>query len=311
MTALPDPTAPNANAEQALDWFTRLRDESLSDVERAAYAAWLRVPGNAQAYAEVERLWQQLELPAQRVAKAQRHSPRHSRAPRYAVAASLLVAVTVGWLALPWLQRMGSDYTTRVGERQDIALADGSHLRLDSDSVVDVDVHGPTRRVRLRQGRLFAEVTHDGRPFVVEVGDAQVRVLGTQFTVGRHADEDEVVLLSGSVDVSVADHRQRLSPGQQLRVRGQRLEAPRPVDTERALAWRDGQLRARDLPLGQVLETLTRYQGKRLVLLDGAVARRSVSGSFNLDQPDAALDALLSQQHLQAHSVLGRWVIVR
>ena len=39
--------------------------------------------------------------------------------------------------------------------------------------------------------------------------------------------------------------------------------------------------------------------------------QRLISGSFNLDQADSALDALLSSQKLQANSLAGRWLIVR
>ena len=92
---------------------------------------------------------------------------------------------------------------------------------------------------------------------------------------------------------------------------GERLDAPQTVDAERLLAWRDGQLRVRDVPLQQVLEQLATYKGARLVLLNEAAGQRRVSGSFNLDQADSALDALLSSQKLRADALLGHWIIVR
>ncbi|NER66603.1 hypothetical protein G3436_25525, partial [Pseudomonas sp. MAFF212427] len=114
----------------------------------------------------------------------------------------------------------------------------GSRLRLGQRQRGGHRPRRATRTVRLRQGRVFAEVVHDGRPFVVEVDDARVQVLGTRFSVSR-GEQDEVVLLSGSVEVSTASQRQRLSPGQRLTLHGEQLDAPHAVDAERLLAWRD------------------------------------------------------------------------
>lgn len=295
--------------QQALDWFTRLRAENLGSDERAAFEAWRLQAQNARAYAEVEQLWQTLELPAHRVRKADRAKAK--RWPRYAAAACLLLAAGAAWLTVPALQGLGSDYATVAGERREVLLNDGSRLWLDSASVVDVDLQGATRAVRLRQGRVFAQVVHDGRPFVVHVDQAKVEVLGTRFSVSREAQGDEVVLLSGRVQVSTSAHQQLLAPGQRLRVHGEQVDAPEPVDAERLLAWRTGQLRVREVPLQQVLQQLAGYQGKRLVLLNEQAGQRRVSGSFNLDKADSALDALVSSQQLQAHALLGHWLIIR
>ncbi|MFF7064178.1 FecR domain-containing protein [Pseudomonas sp. NPDC008258] len=295
--------------QQALNWFTRLRAENLGSDEFAAFEAWRLKPQNARAYAEVEQLWQTLELPAHRVRKADRGKAK--RWPRYAAAACLVLAAGAAWLSVPALQELGSDYATVAGERREVLLNDGSRLWLDSASSVDVDVQGATRTVRLRQGRVFAEVVHDGRPFVVHVDEAKVEVLGTRFSVSREAGGDEVVLLSGRVQVSTPSHQQLLASGQRLRVHGERVETPESVDAERLLAWRTGQLRVREVPLQQVLQQLVGYQGKRLVLLNEQAGQRRVSGSFNLDKADSALDALVSSQQLQAHVVLGHWLIIR
>lgn len=295
--------------QQALDWFTRLRADDLRNEERAAFEAWRMQPQNAQAYAEVEQFWGALEMPARRVRKADRAARRHWS--RYAVAACLLLAAGAGWLGMPTLHNLGSDYATLAGERREVRLDDGSSLLLDSDSAVDVDTQGPTRSVRLRHGRLFADVVHDGRPFVVQVDQARVEVLGTRFSVSREAQADEVVLLSGQVRVSTASQQQSLAPGQRLSVHGKQVEAPESVDAERLLAWRSGQLRVRDVPLRQVLQQLASYRGQRLVLLDEQAGQRVVSGSFNLDRADSALDALLATQQLQAHAVLGHWLVIR
>lgn len=304
-------TATGDRDQQALDWFTRLRADDLSIEERQAFEHWRLTPENARTFAEVELFWQQLELPARRL-----HNIERRAAPRswggWAVAASILLISGLVMLQLPLLQRLNSDVATAAGERRQIQLADGSKLLLGSASAVDVDLRGPVRKIRLVQGQMFIDVTHDGRPFVVDVDDAQVQVLGTRFSVSRGRDRDEVILLKGKVEVSSSNGDKRLlDPGQRLTLSGSRLDQVEKVDAERLLAWREGQLRVREVPLREVLEQLADYQGSRLLYIDEQVGRRLVSGSFNLDQADTALDALASTQNLRIDNVAGQWIIVR
>ncbi|QBF25131.1 FecR family protein [Pseudomonas tructae] len=306
----PHPSEPGDREQQALDWFTRLRASDLSVEERQAFEQWRQAPENARTFAEVELFWQQLELPARRLHKIERRA-----APRswggWAVAASILLISGLVMLQLPLLQRLNSDVATAVGERRQIQLADGSRLTLDSASAVDVDLRGPVRKLRLVQGQMFIEVTHDGRPFVVDIDDAQVQVLGTRFSVSRGRDHDEVVLLKGKVEVSSAGDKRMLAPGERVTLSGSRLDQVEKVDAERLLAWREGQLRVREVPLRQVLEQLAQYQGSRLLYIDEQVGRRRVSGSFNLDQAGSAIDALARTQNLNVSNLAGQWVIVR
>ncbi len=314
MTPSPHPDSPietGDREQQALDWFTRLRANNLSIEERQAFERWRLTPENTQTFAEVELFWQQLERPTRRLHRIERRSAPRSWA-GWVVAASVLLISGVLMLQMPLLQRLNSDVATAAGERRLIQLADGSKLLLGSTSAVDVDLRGPARKIRLVQGQMFIDVTHDGRPFMVDIDDAQVQVLGTRFAVSRGRDHDEVILLKGKVEVSSSSGEKRLlDPGQRLTLRGSRLDQVENVDAERLLAWRNGQLQVRELPLRQVLEQLADYQGSRLLYIDEDVGRRLVSGTFNLDQAQTSLNALASNQNLRINTVAGQWIIVR
>lgn len=85
----------------------------------------------------------------------------------------------------------------------------------------------------------------------------------------------------------------------------------RLIDLKTADSWRNGRLKATDMPLRQVLERLAGYQGQRLWMMDEQVAHRRVSGDFNLDQPGQSLQSLAAAQQLQLLGVLGHWLVVR
>ncbi|NWA68370.1 FecR family protein [Pseudomonas reactans] len=309
MNNQPSPS-PSERDQQALDWWTRLRGDHVTAQQRNTFELWRADPLNANAYQNVETLWKLLEQPAHAVRRHERRKPVPRRA-IYAAAACLVLAFATVMLMTPPMSTWGSDYATATGQQQDITLADGSQLHLDSDSAVDITLTSDERRVNLLRGRVFLDVSHDGRPFVVRAGNTRVKVLGTAFSVSHGSAEDEVTLLRGRVEVMAGGRHQPLQPGEQLKVISGQIQAPLAVDADRLLAWRDGQLRVRNAPLREVLDELMRYQGGRVIWLDEQAAQRPISASFNLKQIDSALDALITTQKLRATSLTRRVLIVR
>ena len=309
MNDQPTPS-PSERDQQALDWFTRLRGENLTFQELNTFALWREDPLNAHAYQNAETLWQLLDRPSRAAHKPDRRQPI-SRRQTYATAACLILAAGAIWLGTPPISSWGSDYTTSTGQQQDITLADGSHLHLDSDSALDIDLTSDERRVNLRRGRVYLQVSHDDRPFIVQAGGTRVRALGTEFSIAHNDKSDEVILLRGSVEVAASGQHQTLQPGEQLRVVSGYVQAPQAVDAERLLAWRKGLLSVRDAPLREVLEELVRYQGGHVIWLDDKVGQRTINASFNLNQVDSALDALISTQKLRTTALTRRILIVR
>lgn len=61
----------------------------------------------------------------------------------------------------------------------------------------------------------------------------------------------------------------------------------------------------------EVLEELVRYQGGHVIWLDDKVGQRTINASFNLNQVDSALDALISSQNLRTTALTHRVLIVR
>lgn len=317
----PEPAAPSVERQrQARDWFTRLRADDCSDAERQAFAQWQADALNQRAYVQVVELWALLEAPAHAVRQAQSASllamaqdrrPRRVRRAAYAAAASLLMATGLVLALAPPVTTWGSDYVTASGQQRSLTLSDGSTLLLDSDTAVDIDFSGTQRLIRLRQGRAFFDIVHDGRSLLVESGTTRVRVLGTAFSVEHRRGEDQVLLLRGSVEVESAGLKRLLAPGQGLSLKGQQFGPVQSLDAARLLAWREGQLRVREEPLRQVLQALVGYRGGHVLWLDERLAARPVSGSFNLRDPDSAIDALIASQGLQAVFNSRRLLILR
>jgi len=296
--------------QEALEWFSRLRQPGCDERERQAFGRWCQDPRNAHAYAKLEACWQQLQPPPARPRPRETDVKRS----RHGLGLALLFLLLLGALAYlywPLMQRLGSELYTDAGERRSVRLADGSTLHLDSASAMNVDLRARTRVLQLVQGQVYLEVKLDGRALEVQVDDARIQVFGTRLMVARHAGHDELVVFNGKAMIVQGADQRLVAAGERVTFNEARIDPVHKADVKAAHAWRMGQLRASDMPLGQVIERLASYQGRRVWMMDEQTAYRRVSGDFNLDRPGETLQTLAAGQQLQLYDVLGQWLIVR
>ena len=155
--------------------------------------------------------------------------------------------------------------TLRVprGGEYSITLSDGTIVYLNAESELRYPVKfvGEDRRVYL-SGEAYFDVVHDkAHPFVVDVKNSTVRVLGTSFDVRAYADEDEVLttLVQGSVRFSAGKESVILEPGEQVVLdKSGRLET-REVDTYLYTALKDGVFAFKRQRLEEIMKVVARW----------------------------------------------------
>lgn len=276
---------------QAREWLVLLNSGQASAADRAAAERWRQTSAeHASALAEVESLWAllgQVERPAAIVQAMPR--PKRRWPLPLATAACLLLAL---WLTPPGWH---ADVRTQAGEVREVRLDDGSVLQLNGATSLDwnANVDGE-RRVRLYRGQADFQVAADvAHPFIIEAGEARIRVTGTRFDVNLLGNQVLLAVSEGHVQVSDADGRERaVHAGEQVAWLGGRLQSLQPLDAARALAWQRGRLVFRDRPLPEVFEELQRQQTQQVLFLDAAARELKVTGVFALNDPKAVLRAI-------------------
>ena len=101
--------------EEAVLWFARLRRGVMSLEERAGFDAWHREPENVAAMAELEHIWQSLEIAKDHFRPGASPSRRPAFARSALVAAACVICLGIGiisysgdsrfWTKLDWVER--------------------------------------------------------------------------------------------------------------------------------------------------------------------------------------------------------------
>lgn len=216
----------------------------------------------------------------------------------FAAVALVLLAVLAGGSLWLWQNAEPPPkplvYKTGVGSSNDVRLADGSEATLSSDTTIAVRFSRKQRDLDLRQGEAFFEVRKDAaRPFVVHVDGRRVIAVGTRFAVRRDGDAGlRVVVTQGLVRLESApdsDAATLLPPGSVARLSGDSLEVRHlPVEQARELlSWREGFVVFHDTPMGAAVQEFNRYNARKLVIGDPAIAGLRVGGHFRWSNEDA------------------------
>ncbi|MCD9032117.1 FecR domain-containing protein [Luteimonas sp. Y-2-2-4F] len=313
--------------EEAAAWVWRLDGDAVPAADRAGFERWLqRDPRHRRAFEELGGVWRSLDELAEAkreekvatfVAEERRLSAargparprRHARIAGWAAAATLVLVLGV----FSW-SRQGTEaqtLATAVGQQRRAALADGSSVRLNTNTIVETRFTRGERTVRVVKGEALFEVARNpARPFVVVAGDTRVRALGTAFNVRVHErGAVEVIVTEGRVEVAriaAADAEVRPQAGTdaalaigELRA-GQRFrpDASSPVATlsraalGNSLAWREGAIVFDGEPLGRAIDELNRYADTRLVIADEAIRDLRIGGRFRTGDVEGFVEAL-------------------
>lgn len=150
--------------------------------------------------------------------------------------------------------------TPRGGTYQ-ILLPDGSKVWLNAASTLRFPstFSALANRTVELTGEAYFEISKDKKhPFLVKTDQQVIKVLGTHFNVTAYPDEamEKTVLLEGSVNIN---DKKTLSPGQQSQIDAAGNISLETVDTESAVAWKNGYFLFKDVPLEMVMRQLSRW----------------------------------------------------
>lgn len=158
---------------------------------------------------------------------------------------------------------------TPVGGEYQLTLSDGTKVWMNAKSEIRYPVRFSenTRKVKV-SGEIFFEVAKDlKKPFVVDVNDVEIRVLGTQFNVMAYPDERSIqtTLVEGAVrlrsnGLSGKTTSVDLIPGKQADYdRFSKSVETKDVDVDQYIAWKNGKFVFEKETLEDIMRKLERW----------------------------------------------------
>jgi transmembrane sensor len=280
---------------EAAGWLARV-DRGLDSEEEILFARWKGADIEHRiVYQQLQAVWRRadrlavLRQPSHAISHRPRPLSRGLLVKAAAIAAVLVICVGVG-LSFQAREVPLQRFETAVGAQRSLELADGTHVELNTDTVIHASLTSKTRTVTLDRGQAYFEVVHDANhPFVVIAGDHRITDLGTKFSVKRDGDRVTVVVKEGEVRVEriADDHIGAPVVAERNMVviarRSETLIAMKPAqEIDNAMLWRSGMLFFNQEPLAVVAEDINRYNVRKLEVVGPARDIR-IGGSFRSD----------------------------
>lgn len=295
--------------EAAVDWLVKLSSGAVSDEVNTQFQSWLDADTHHQA------AWQQLAQSMtgfEQVHHLTNRQAGHANAVRQALAGHVsaerrhfmkggatvvALGLGTGYLTnrVTPLTHITSDHVTPTGERKDIALADGTRMRLNARSALDIDFSEKQRVLTLHQGACIVDVAPDAlRPLLLRTVHGVVHATGgCRMLAGISGGQSYAMVQQQSLVVAPLHYREAvLTSGEAMAAWfDQHALILKPANVNASMAWEHGLLDVRDQSLEEVVESLRAYHAGWIRLSPRAAGLR-VFGMFQLDDVGQAMHAL-------------------
>jgi len=189
------------------------------------------------------------------------------------------------------------------GKRMDLVLADGTHVWLNSESVLKF----PTRfdqkeRVVQLEGEAYFEVAKNKKkPFIVKTSDLNVRVLGTSFNLSSYKSEEEInlTLVEGKVGLYKSETKcQRkkavvVRPNQRATYSKKEKQMDlTDCDPTEYCVWREGKLSFKNEKFENLLIRLERWYDIYIINQNSEIENMAFTGDFDSEDIEQVLETL-------------------
>lgn len=298
--------------DEAAEWLARLGNRSITPETVREFGAWRDEPANDAAYEEAEAFWEAsgqhaadpgvMRMTADALGRGRPGTCAWYRRPTVLWSAAMACFAVVGVSLILTLGRPPT-YSTGPSEQRMVRLDDGSWVRLNVNSRIRIEFTPSERRLVLAKGEAFFDVAHDAnRPFFVVADTTKVRAVGTKFDVRDHGDYVQVTLLEGRVRVQQDDKPTAwtLDPNQKLVVPDRGTATRAVVDATQSVSWTTGRLAFQATPLAEAVAEVNRYGKDRIVIDGDDLARRPVSGFFDVGDTQSFVKGVSLLFDLQA-----------
>jgi transmembrane sensor len=307
-------TIPQSVYDELIAWSVKLNSGIATAKDKQNFNDWRALnPSHEAAWQELyamEQSFDGLEDESKQIAAStltfteKRRSKLSSR--RRTLKLISLTAITIVSAAMltmnfiPWQQEM--HYATNIGQREKFLLSDGTQLMLNTNSKVDVKFSLLKREIVLHDGEIYIDTGKDAdsiigrRPFWVKTDQAELKAIGTRFSVNQLASSSRLHVAQGFVAMYTGLKEVQAAANESY-VMSDAISSPVKISAANGnlamdpMAWVDGMLVVKQMRIDEFAKELSRYQNLSLECEPEACSL-TVSGVFQLNQTNPVEHAL-------------------
>jgi ferric-dicitrate binding protein FerR (iron transport regulator) len=215
-----------------------------------------------------KKAWEQVQLKVD--ANKTKVIPIYTKLMRIVAVAAILI---VGMFSVYYLSETNINQNrieiASNEKGKEILLADGSKVWLNKNAVLTYPdkFDKNTRNVELSGEAFFEIAKNPNKPFIVNMSNATVTVVGTSFNINSKENETEIVVATGTVKVSDTDNSKSklITVGYSAKVSDNNIEKYKTSNLN-YLAWKTGKFIFKDTPIKQVVKDLNSYYKSQITL---------------------------------------------
>lgn len=273
---------------------------------------WLAAnPENGNYYDQLKQVWEKSKLIAASSsvdtnaawnrfqARTQVHKAKSRNSLFLRVAATVIFVIGAALLGIYLNDQYGNTPQMAVSTIEKTlidTLPDGSVVTLNKKSSISYPkkFKGNTRKIQLK-GEAFFNVSPDKtKPFVIDVKDIQVEVVGTSFNIRENKESTSVIVETGIVKVTKAGNTITLTAGEMMEI----IDSGKIINKSKSSDklynyYRSKQFVCEDTPLWKLVQVLNEAYGSEIVITRSELKDLKINTTFN----DASLDEILSVIH--------------
>lgn len=300
---MPEPRPNQTQVDQAIEWLVRLRFSQPTAQTEQQFQRWLQQhPHNPLAWQRVEAMSDEFAGLPRDLSRRTLDTTQRQRISRRDGLKLLAAFAAVGGLVWTGREQLGlpalmADTRTATGEQRLLNTEDGSRIRLNTDSAIDLHFDPRQRLLTLVRGEVAIEAGADSRPLLLRTRDAVLGASGARLLVRERAEGTLLAVRQGDVSLYPAIalkgaplYIARAGETLLLDAKGQISHPQLHGDP---WAWSEGVLSVQQMPLGEFIAEVSRYR-PGLIRCDERVSGLKVSGTYQLADTDQIL-ALIAQ----------------
>jgi ferric-dicitrate binding protein FerR (iron transport regulator) len=273
---------------------------------------WLAAnPENGNYYDQLKQVWEKSKLIATSSsvdtnaawnrfqARTQLHKSKTRNSLLLRVAATVIFVIGAAILGLYLNDQYGDTQQLAVNaiEKSIIdTLPDGSIITLNKKSSISYPkkFKGSTRKIQLK-GEAFFNVSPDkSKPFIIDINEIQVEVVGTSFNIREGKGGTAVIVETGIVKVTKGGNTITLTAGEKIDIVDSSNTLQKSNTSDKLYKYyRSKQFVCEDTPLWKLVQVLNEAYGSEIVIARSELKDLKINTTFN----DASLDEILSVIH--------------